>query len=847
MGEVIASVGWIVLARPHLLAALPLAAAPWVLARRARARGRRQSPVAVAAQCLALAAVVVALTGPRAALGGRARLGCLLAVDASGSVRGQVAPAAERLRAAVPSGVDVEEVFFAERLTRRPTGPADRTAVGPALRMIASRARAGLPGAVLATDGRFTDERWPPAASAAAAAGAEVLIVPMNAPPPDARVAALSAGRAADGGVRVVATVAANAGVRRTLVVTRTAGGGERRVLLRRALTLLPEAPATVRVADAPAADAAAEYEASLVEAEAVGENDSATVLVLPVRRRVAAVAADAALRRLLAGAGEPPSALSPAELPASPAALARYAAVVLVDATGEALSAEQRRALAGYVRAGGGLLLIGAGPHAVPADRDDPLNRVLPLTADPFRRRPLHLSVVLDRSASMGELTAPAPGRPRQVKFDLAAEAVVALKDHLTDRDALMVVTFAGKARRIYDSGSGPPDFADLRRRLDAVRPAGSTRVTPALAEALKAPTPRGLTPMVLVLSDLETETFDPGGWARRLKAGRVRLAVVAVGRAPPTAPAATAPAAPPPLARLTERLGADAWYVRRDRLAGLARVFADLVRRGRGSVLQEGPQAVRVVGPLFGTELEALGDLDGVILSAARGPAEVLARTAAGDPLLARRRAGLGRTVALAAPLDGGHNRAWRASPATAKLLPSAVRWTARPEGDPRFHADLRRQDATLVIAVRAGEPGEPLNGLSLTAACLPAGEAGGEGALTVPLDQVAPGRYRGEASCPSGAPAAVMVRGADGSAVWRGSAAATYPREYRRLGADREALRRLAELTGGRVVAADRLAGALTAATARRMTELWPWLIAFAAAIVLAEWCLARVTRR
>lgn len=71
MPEWIGIAGWVHLTRPLWLLGLTALAAPVVLAWLARRRKRRIAPAAVAAQCLALALVALALAGPRLRLGTR--------------------------------------------------------------------------------------------------------------------------------------------------------------------------------------------------------------------------------------------------------------------------------------------------------------------------------------------------------------------------------------------------------------------------------------------------------------------------------------------------------------------------------------------------------------------------------------------------------------------------------------------------------------------------------------------------------------------------------------------------------------------------------------------------------
>jgi len=829
MDWMIADGPWMTFASPGWLAAAGAGVVPVVLAAWGRRRGRRTPPRAVVAQCLAVGLASLALARPQAPIAARTRRPYLLLADASASVRGQ-GPTAASL--AFPPGATVERFVFADGLSRSPAAArCGATRIGPALRMIASRARAGLAGAVLATDARFTDSDWAGAAAAVAGSGVDVVIVPMDAPGRDARIAAIQAVRRADGEVDLTVTVSANAPAARTLTVRRS---GRNEPLLARPLSLLADSAATIRWTDRVAPDAAAEYVAQLDAADLMPENDRAAVVVLPTQRRVAAAGLDAGARGVLSGLGEPIAYLSPDRLPADATGLAGFAGVVVADATGNALTAPQRRALGEYVRNGGGLLMIGAGPHAAPADARDPLNRVLALLANPFQRRPLALVVALDKSGSMGQTTTAGADRPAQRKFDLAAEAVVALTDHLTGRDTLAVIAFAGGAETIYDSGGSAPDFAAVRRALRRVRPKGSTKVVPALAEALARSPAAGRTPMVLVVSDLQTqdEDFDPARWAERFGQAGAKLGVVAIGAAGAT---------PPALEQLTRRLKAP--YVRRDDLAGLAKVFASMVRRGRGEAIRRPvpPAPVRATAALFDTPVKDLPAVSAYILSALARGAELLARTSGGDPICARRQAGLGRSVSVAIRLSGADNAAWASDAAAAAVLAAAVRWTLRAPNDPRFDGQVRRDGDRLHVGVAAGKDGVPINHLDLTV-----GVAVGQTVRTAAAEQTGPGRYEATLACPADAPAAVVVR-RDGAVVWRAPAVAMCAPEYRAVGLDRRALRDLAGRTAARIVPAHRVAQTLRQAYRRRLTDLWPFLLAAAGAVMLAEWCLTRLTRR
>ena len=843
--DIAATVAWVTFGQPWWLLGLVASAGPVALALAGRRRGRRIPTPAVVAQCLAVALAVAALAQPAAPIGPAAGEPFLLLIDASDSLRGQWPERA----IALPAGAASERYYFAESLSRqRPIAGTDRTLAAPVLQMIAARARdRSLSAAVIASDGRFADD-WAAMAEGVARGGAKLLIVPANAPPRDGRIVSVQARRGVGGRadrVELTVVVESNAPMKRRVEVTADDGA----TLDAQPVDLLPDIPAVRRAVVTIAPDAGGVLTARLAgedpaqdQPDAFPENDRAAVLVLPEVGTIAAAGDAALLGPFLARAALPTKPMALRGLPDSPAHLAAFAAVVLLDPTGAALSSPQRKALAEYARAGGGIVMIGVGPHAAPSDREDPLNLALPLAPDPFQRRPLHLTVLLDRSASMGLPADALPGRAGQVKFDIASEAVLSLKDHLTARDALTVIAFANDAAPVYDSGPAAPDFVALTERLRKVRPVGTaTRVTPALAEALQRPPTAGRTPMILVLSDLETESFDPAAWAEKIKQAKARLAVVTVGRRPePGAPA-------PPLEELVKQTP-EATYTQRADLAGLAEVFAGLVRRGRGEVVRRGPTPLKLVGPLFDTGLESLPDAEAVLLTAPRGERVDLLIASAGDePIVARRTAGLGRTVSIALPIATDLNVAWSRTPQAAQLLAGAVKWAARPGADARFDGALGRGNGDVTATITARADGQSMDGLSLTAR-LAAGERLSEAALL----QTAPGRYEGNLPHPpDGAdrqllPVAVDVVEADGAVRWRGQLPAEAPAEYREIGADAGALSRLAGLTGGHVVRAEDLPDLLAQVRRQRLTPLWPWLLGAALAVMLVEWCTTRVTR-
>ena len=831
--------GWVVFSRPALLVLLAAAAAgPVLIAHRAGRRGYRVSRLSVTLQSIALTAAALALAGPAAEVGPGQPKPVLVFQDVSASCRDQ-----RDKFVTLPESTPIERLAFADSVAAEAIELApNRTDASPVLRLAAARA-SSIAGAVIHTDGRFADD-WSAAAAFLADTGVPVIIVPMDSPPPDARIADFIASRRPDGRVELRLTVVANALARRTITVT---SGGAATPLLSRSLDLLADQPVTLSLTDRPQAGRACVYRAELSAGDAFAENDSATVATLGVRRRIAVVASPDAgdLAGVISAAAGLEyaefQAITPTRASADANEWLDYSAVILADAEGKLLARPVREALAAYVRSGGGLVLIGAGPHAGPADRDDPLNQVSALVANPYQRKPLRLIVALDASGSMAESSAMA-GR---IKFDQAVEAVTSLRRHLTPADSLSVITFSNDANQAYDSSPGPPDFGDLAEALSRVRPGGPTDVGKALLLAARQPVQEGRDGLVLVVSDLRTKKFDPMAMADSFRGRGLSLAVVALSSAGQTdTPEGT------PLESLARLLRAPIVAGQRD-LSGLAKVFGNLLRRTRGNALRRGSFPAAVVRPGLDLTPGPLPAVGAYLLSAPQPGAEVLAKVSdEHDPLLARRRVGLGRSVSLAMPLAARRTTPWPAGQVTAVAARGVV-WAMRPRGDGRFAGRCERRRGRMCVTIEARDGGAGVNGLDLRGRIQPVEAGAGSPSAEFSLNQTAPGRYEGDVEDIAG-PIAVEVfvpvaEAADGRVVWQTVMPAQTSREQAAIGCDRAALARLAELTGGRIVASAELDAFARSLDQARLTGLWPVLLGLAIAVMLADWALARVRRR
>lgn len=819
-------------AQPMILATAAAAVVPWAAVWRARRRGRVVPWRAALLQSLALLALAAALAQPRLSGGAEAMKPVAIFVDVSASQTSLP----DTLQVDLPAGLARQDYVFADTIAQPgQAAEPNRTQLAPVLSLLAGRADE-VSAAVIVTDGHIADlADARRAAQAVSAARLPVFFVGRAPAQADARVADLAVRQTGPGGpLELAVTVVATGPMRASLRLSRR---GQAEPVGESSLQLLADQPVTLKFADEPPPDQPAVYRAELTADDLLAANNVMTALAPADERRAVLWAADWPAPADLTTPAQTVASVARSALPGSTDELLAYAAVFVSDASGRGLDAAQRSALGEYVGLGGGLVFAGAGPHAGPEDRDDPLNRVLPLRASPYERKTLDVTVLLDASGSMGRPpAATGPGTaPSLPKFEVARQATLAMaRRQLVAGDFLRVYSFKSSVAERFAGAASPEGLDRLERALAGVQPSGGTRITPALEAAVQVTPAEGQDRLVIVLSDLQTEAFDAEAWAARLAEAHVALAVVATGRADEKAP----------LKQLADRL--DAPFIYRDDLGGLAEVFIQFLRRARGDVLVRRQAAIRIDAPLFDTNLTALPDADDYIAAVLAERAERLASASDAQPLIARWRARAGRSVALALPLEGPYNRQWRRSPEAATLLAAAVEWAAMPAGDSRFYGQVDRPSGAPRLSIWAEDDGRPINGLAPLAEV--SGADGQAEAVAVP--QTAPGLYQAGLPPWGASPAMVRVRVEDSQGarlVWRQAMPGRYAEELTRVGVNDAALEELARWTGGAVISADELARRMRAVRRAQGVELWPYLVGLALALMLIEWVTTRLVRK
>ena len=575
---------------------------------------------------------------------------------------------------------------------------------------------------------------------------------------------------------------------------------------------------------------------ARLSPGDAWPENDALTLRpVDPERRERWLVAAPSPAPGAEAQAGF--RMLMPADLPTDPAAYLAASAIVLDNVPADALSAAVRDRLAHYVRDLGGGLAIAGGDRSFAAGGyvGTPLDALSPLASVPPRPT-AHWMLLTDGSGSMAAPAAAGVGGANAgSRWQAASAALVRLLPALPPDDVVDVGSFAetltwwtvgGSARAARDLPLPPPQ----------VSPHGPTNLRPAIESAVSrialavSSTPGGdSTPPapppppghLLLLSDADADVGDVPSLVAMLKARNVKLHLLAVDAGRGLADLQA-------VSRLT---GGQA--VRQDDAARWADAAGELLRAAGETYVRPEPLVVMFAGQLATLPGRTVSPWNQTWIKPRATAFATAVRMSPAATSPAEASAG---PLAMAAVWEVGEGRvataAFATTPAERAALADAV---ARSPRDPQVTVtwDVGRSvrvrvdvdDADSAAAWTYG------NGLAFT---LDLSAADGSGLRTQRLEQVGPGQYEGEFPA-IGTPGIATLRQA-GRAVTREAVAGRYPPEFDTVGVDREALSRLADRTGGRVIEPTDHRP-IEFRWPRRDVPLAPWLAAAGAAMFLA----------
>jgi hypothetical protein len=352
--------------------------------------------------------------------------------------------------------------------------------------------------------------------------------------------------------------------------------------------------------------------------------------------------------------------------------------------------------------------------------------------------------------------------------------------------------------------------DHADIAQRIVSVQPGGGgIYVDLALVNAYQALEARSSNLKHLLLfadGDDAEERERAFMLVQNARARNITTSVVALGQGKDVAA----------LERMSQ-LGNGRFYLIQDASRLLA-VFAQETILAARSALHEAPFRAQPGAPSAATrgiDFSMAPELGGYVVTIRKPRAEVLLHAVEGDPLLATWSIGLGRSAAFSSDYSFRWGAKWSTWDGAAQLFGQLAREIARRPEDPRVRLDASIDAGQLKVVLNAVDEDQRAESFRRFEAHV-AGPGGF--ATRLALDPVAAGVY--SARLPLPRPGAYVVSAIDqqssqvaattGAVLSRGQ-------ELVSTGTDRALLRKVAELSGGKL--RDTLAGVFEDRPARR----------------------------
>ncbi len=501
---------------------------------------------------------------------------------------------------------------------------------------------------------------------------------------------------------------------------------------------------------------------------------------------------------------------------PASLAEFNSYDSVLFCNVAAGDVSREQLRLLESAVRDFGvGFVCVG-GPdtYAAGAYRSTPLETILPVDMELSSKKvlpPGALVLIIDRSGSM---TGP--------KLEMARQSAMGAVQALADSDYIGVIAFDGVPFVVADlqKGQNRRQIISDISRIDA---GGGTSMYPPMERAFEMlKNVKATLKHCIILTDGVSTGGDFSGLTRKMAEHRITVSTVGLGED-----------LNGPLLREIADLGKGRFYfVPQPTL--LPQIFIKETAIILKSAINEEPFTPRLIAatePVRG--VAAFPQLLGYVATEPKPRAETPLVTQKGDPLLAHWQFGLGRTVAFTSDARNQWARNWTTWPQYQQFWRQVARWSLRRLANADFVAGAAIESGAGRVSVEALDAqGDFQNFLTLQAVVV----GPNAGKQTVALKQTAPGHY--EANFPAtetGAYLLNVLQMENGRPVAQqivGASLAHSP-ELNAGGANLPLLKRIAEVTGGRVLDPTGPAGNPFFHEREKTfqsQELWEWLLRF-----------------
>jgi len=598
-------------------------------------------------------------------------------------------------------------------------------------------------------------------------------------------------------------------------------------------------------------------------------ENNSASSFTIvrkpPTVLIVASSPADSEpLKEALGASGVDSMVVAPAFMPHTAEGLDKYDAVIISNASAEAVGLEGQQALQSYVRdRGRGLIMLGGDlGYGAGGYLGSPIEEVLPVKMDvrtSEERASLAMTFVIDKSGSMGRCHCGGATRfdPSmrtefgESKLEIVKQAISKSAALLKPSDQVGVVGFDAQSHWLVNLQSlGNIGEVGLAQSLKLVQAEGETN----MFEGLQAPIAQlgasdAQIKQIILLSDGWSQQASFSPILDQLKAAGISLSTVAVGEGPGE------------LLKQLADLGGGEYYRAEDVKTIPDVILKETVRLIGAYYIEEPfrPLLNRSSPILQGVDTANLPRLLGYNGATIKPSAELVLKSPRDDPLLAQWQYGLGRSVAWTSDAKGRWATDWIKWPQFPQFAGQMVNWAMPKEVSPglaaTFVPEAGSSPAAQDVSVRiesVDAVGAPRNFLSTTLVVTTTGNIRQE----VPISQSSPGVYTGRVK---GLRQGVYEAAIDQRDSQTGEHVASqrtgivipYPSEYR-LSEDAvnqasALMGDLAQLGGGKELnMAEPAAVWSRDITAQpRRIPMWPWLLGLAMLLFPLDVAVRRLT--
>jgi Mg-chelatase subunit ChlD len=414
---------------------------------------------------------------------------------------------------------------------------------------------------------------------------------------------------------------------------------------------------------------------------DAIPENNSARLLVGIHGPRPLLLLrpgrAPSGLAATLRASGLDVSEMEPGSKPLGLAELGRYTAVVLENVPARGVGSDSLHAIAAWVRAAGGGLMLTGGEQSYGQGGylNSPVDAILPLSLEirrEHRKMSLAVAVALDRSGSMA-----APAGPGRSKMDLANLGAAEVIRLLADIDHVGVVAVDSAPHEVLPLCPVNEARAKVDKVLGIESAGGGIFVYTALRHAAGMVTRAPQKNRHIILFADAADAEEPGDYVDLIAACRqAGVTVSVVGLGTESDPDAGF------LRDVAARGGGRVFFSAQPE--ELPAIFAEETFAVTGSSFSDQPVALQFRAPwltLGGLAVAEGPLLDGHNLCFLKPEALLAVTTAADDPspAVAFWQAGAGRVLCYTGEADGPYGRSLAAWPRAGEFFATLGRWTA------------------------------------------------------------------------------------------------------------------------------------------------------------------------